>query len=250
MRDSLNRVAALTVRNLKEIVRDPLSLIFMALMPLVMEIMFYLLFHTQTSQFEMKYLAPGIMVFSQAFLALFSGLLIALDRSTAFLTRLFVSRTAAREFILGYLLALLPLAMVQSVLFFIVGGIIEPSLFGAGMVRGVLLALVTSLLFIGAGILIGTFCGEKSVGGVASVLIMCQSMLSGMWFPAEGISKGMVTLMNCLPFKNAVALVQNAVNGVPASFETFWRPLLIVLAYTVPVFALAVFCFNKKMKAN
>ena len=250
MRKSFERVAALTVRNLKEIVRDPLSLIFMALMPLVMEIMFYLLFHTQTSQFEMKYLAPGIVVFSQAFLALFSGLLIALDRSSAFLTRLFVSRTTAGEFTFGYLFALLPLAFVQSVLFFIAGGIIEPSLFGAGMVWGVLLSLVTSLLFIGAGILIGTFCGEKSVGGVASVLIMCQSLLSGMWFPTEGISKGMVTLMNCLPFKNGVELVRNAVNGAGVSFETFWRPLLIVLAYTVPVFVLAIYCFNKKMKAN
>ena len=35
-----------------------------------------------TSQFEMKYLAPGIVVFSQAFLTLFIGLLISLDKSS------------------------------------------------------------------------------------------------------------------------------------------------------------------------
>ena len=92
MRNSVSRIYALSKRNAKEIVRDPLSLIFMIGLPLFMEVLFYLLFHKQTDQFEMKYLAPGIVVFSQAFLALFTGQLIALDRSTSFLTRLYVSR--------------------------------------------------------------------------------------------------------------------------------------------------------------
>ena len=88
MKRSLSRIVTLTKRNLKEIVRDPLSLIFMIALPLLMEILFYSLFHNATSQFEMKYLAPGIVVFSQAFLSLFAGQLIAIDRSTSFLTRL------------------------------------------------------------------------------------------------------------------------------------------------------------------
>ena len=45
MNGSFERIKALTKRNIKEIVRDPLSLIFMLAMPLVMEILFYVLFH-------------------------------------------------------------------------------------------------------------------------------------------------------------------------------------------------------------
>ena len=56
-----------------------------------MEIIFYLLFHNLTSQFEMKYLAPGIVVFAESFMALFVGILISSDRNTSFLTRLYVS---------------------------------------------------------------------------------------------------------------------------------------------------------------
>ena len=119
MKKSINRIFTLTSRSLKEIIRDPLSLLFMIGLPIFMEILFYFIFHKLTSQFEMKYLAPGIVVFSQAFLSLFMGMLISLDRNTSFLTRLFVSEAKPYEFIFSYTLSLIPICLVQSVLFFI-----------------------------------------------------------------------------------------------------------------------------------
>ncbi|MBQ3791657.1 MAG: ABC transporter permease, partial [Clostridia bacterium] len=145
MRESLSRIGILTKRNIKEILRDPLSLVFTLGLPLVMEILFYFLFHELTAQFEMKYLAPGIVVFAQAFLTLFVGLLIALDRGTSFLTRLYVSKAKSHEFIFSYALAVLPLVFVQSLLFFLVGGIFDSDLFCVGTVYSLLLSLVTSL---------------------------------------------------------------------------------------------------------
>ena len=128
MNSSMSRIITLTKRNIKEIVRDPLSLIFIIGLPLVMEVLFYLLFHTQTSQFEMKYLAPGIVVFSQTFLSLFIATLISLDRSTSFLTRLFVSKTKSHEFIVSYLFSLIPLVLIQTILFFLIGIAFDASL--------------------------------------------------------------------------------------------------------------------------
>ena len=112
----MNRILTLTKRNLKEIVRDPLSLVFIILLPLAMEILFYFIFHELTTQFEMKYLAPGIVVFSQSFLTLFIGLLLSIDRNTSFLTRLYVSKAKSHEFIISYALAMLPIVFVQSIL--------------------------------------------------------------------------------------------------------------------------------------
>jgi ABC-2 type transport system permease protein len=248
MRGSLSRVYTLTSRNFKEILRDPLSLIFMLAMPLAMEVLFYFLFHEMTDQFAMKYLAPGIVVFAQAFLALFTGLLIALDRSTAFLTRLYVSRAKSAEFIFGYALALIPAVLVQTVLFFVVGGIIDPSIWGIGMLRCLPVALCTALFYIGVGILLGTLCNEKSVGGVASIVIAGQSVLSGMWFPTEGLPSGMVALMKCLPFKNAADCMRSALNGTADPTADFWIPFCIVLAYAAVSFGAAIFIFRKRMR--
>ena len=250
MRESICRIRALVKRNLKEILRDPLSLIFMIALPLFMEILFFLIFHKMTAQFEIAYLAPGIVVFAQAFLTLFAGLLIAQDRSSAFLTRLYVSRARSYEFIFGYGFALLPIALAQAVLFFLVGGALDPSIFSVGMLWGILISLVTALFYVGAGIWIGSIATEKSVGGLASIVITGQSLLSGMWFPSDSLSKGVLTAMKCLPFKNATLIVQNAFLGVGDAFSDFVLPLLIVLAYAVAVTVAAIFAFRKKMKGT
>ena len=248
MKESLSRIVTLTKRNIKEILRDPLSLIFTLALPLFMEILFYLIFHDLTEQFQMKYLAPGIVVFSQAFLTLFTGLLLSTDKNTSFLTRLYVSKAKSYEFIFAYALSVLPITLVQSLLFFLVGGIFDTSLFGLGMILAIVLSVVTSLFFIGMGILFGSICNEKSIGGVSSIVIVGQSVLSGMWFPVDGLNEGMITFMNVLPFRNATMLIQNMIIGVNDSFNDFILPLLIVLGYTVLAFVVAILVFKNKMK--
>lgn len=250
MNNSIKRIITLTKRNVKEIIRDPLSLVFLIGLPLVMEILFYLIFHKYTAQFEMKYLAPGIVVFSESFLSLFAGLLISLDRSSSFLTRLYVSKAKSFEFILSYAISLIPLIIVQTILFFLVGGVIDSSIFSVGMILCLLISVITSQFFIGFGILLGSVCNEKSIGGVASIVIAGQSILSGMWFPTEGLDGAMITIMKSLPFKNATDLMQNMLNGINDFSKDFLIPLLILLGYTIAIFVLAIILFKNKMKAK
>ena len=250
MRNSLSRILTLTMRNIKEILRDPLSLVFTLGMPLGMEVLFYLLFNGKASQFDMKYLAPGIVVFSEAFLALFVGILLATDRNTSFLTRLYVSKAKSYEFIFAYALSIIPVVFIQSILFFLVGILFDSSILGVGIILAILLSLVTSLFYIAVGILLGSMCSEKSIGGVASIVIAGQSVLSGMWFPIEGLGEGMITFMNILPFRNATLLIQNTMIGVSDPFKDFILPLIIVLAYTVVSFVVAIAVFRSKMKSK
>lgn len=248
MSGAVKRIFALTRRNLKEILRDPLSLIFMLGLPLFMLILFYYLFHNLTPQFEMQYLAPGIIVFSQSFLTLFGGLLMSLDRASAFIVRLYVTPAGSYEFIIGYMIALLPVSLAQSVLFFVAAGIIDPSFFSVNMIWGVLCSLVTAMLYIGFGVLFGSLCNEKSIGGIASIVISGQSVLSGMWFPLEGINKNVITVMNVLPFRPSAQFIQNIVSGSDNVFGDIIKPLLIVVAYTVVIIVAGILVYNAKMK--
>lgn len=248
MKESLSRIFTLTKRNIKEILRDPLSIIFTFGLPLLLEIVFYAIFHKLTVQFQMKYLAPGIVVFAQAFLTLFTGLLLSLDRNTSFLTRLYVSKAKSHEFIFGYAFSVFPLSIIQAIFFYLVGGIIDPSIFGVGMIYSILLAGLTSLFFIAFGMLFGSICNEKSIGGVSSIIICGQSVLSGMWFPIDALSGTIKTIMECLPFRNSHLLVQNALLGINNVMDDFLKPLLIVLGYIVVAFVVAILVFKSKMK--
>jgi len=248
MKNSIKRIVALTKRNIKEILRDPLSLIFTIGLPLAMEILFYLIFSDLTPQFQMKYLAPAIVVFSQSFLALFVGLLLSFDRTTSFLTRLFVSKAKSYEFISSYAFCIIPVVLVQSILFFIVGIIFDSSIISIRIVYSILVSIITSVFYIAVGLMLGSICNEKSIGGVSSIVIAGQSVLSGMWFPIDGLKKGLVTFMDILPFRNATKLVQNSLMGFQDPLKDFVMPLLIVIGYSILVFAIAIIVFKSKMK--
>ena len=76
----------------KEILRDPINLAFGLGFPLVL---LFLLSAIQSSipvsMFEIDRLTPGITVFGLSFITLFSGTLVAKDRESALLQRLYTT---------------------------------------------------------------------------------------------------------------------------------------------------------------
>ena len=145
---------------------------------------------------------------------------------------------------------MIPIVLTQSVLFFITGGIFDNTLFKIEMIYSILMSFITSLFYLSLGILFGCLCNEKAIGGISSITISAQSLLSGMWFPIEGLDRTLIAIMNALPFKNATMLMQNTLNGINDIYQDLLIPLCIVLAYTIVTFILSIIVFKKKMKAN
>lgn len=107
-------------RNSKELLRDPLNLAFMIGFPLAVLLLFTIIgANVPESVFEVGNMAPGIAVFGYSFIALFSGTLISKDRTTSFLMRLFTTPLKPSDFIAGYIMPLLPMAVMQSVVCFV-----------------------------------------------------------------------------------------------------------------------------------
>ena len=99
----------------KEILRDPLNLAFGLGFPLVLLLLLSAIqANIPVSLFEIDKLTPGITVFGLAFMSLFSATLVAKDRETAFLQRLYTTPLTGVDFILGYMLPLLPIAIGQT----------------------------------------------------------------------------------------------------------------------------------------
>lgn len=106
-------------RNAREILRDPISVGFGVAFPVLLLLLLSFLnrhipAEAHMTLFEPEQLAPGVSVFSLSFLALFSALLLSRDRSSALILRLYASPLTGRDFILGYLLPMLPMALAQT----------------------------------------------------------------------------------------------------------------------------------------
>jgi ABC-2 type transport system permease protein len=235
-------------RNRKELLRDPLNLAFGIGFPVVLLLLLSAIqANTPVSLFRIARLAPGIAVFGLSFISLFSATLIAKDRTTSFLMRLFASPLSASDFILGYALPLLPIALAQSAICFVISFFL-----GLSVNANVLLALVvlipTAILFIGIGLLVGTVFTDKQVGFICGALLTnVAAWLSGTWFDLNLVGGAFKTIAYLLPFAHAVDATRAAIAGNYASIlpHLWW-----VIGYAVAVAGIAIVVFRRKMSSD
>ena len=239
------RMLAFAKRNTKELLRDPLTLFFGLGFPLVLLVLMNVIQRNVPVEiFRLETLAPGIALFGLTFLALFSGLLLARDRSTAFLSRLAASPMTAADFLLGYLLPLLPMAVGQSVI--CLAAAVALGLPLSWNLPAVVLSLIPSaLLFIALGLLCGTLFNDKQVGGMCGALLTnVTAWLAGLWFDLSLLGGGFRTFAYLLPFAHGA-------DGARAALAGDWAALpghlLWVSVWAAAVMALAVWLFRQKM---
>lgn len=239
------RVKAFAKRNMKELLRDPLTLFFGLGFPLVLLVLMNVIQrNVPVHIFELDTLAPGIASFGLTFLALFSGLLIAKDRSSAFLARLAASPMTAADFLLGYLLPLLPMAVGQSAI--CLAAAVALGLPLSWNLLAVVASLIPSaLLFIALGLLCGTLFNDKQVGGVCGALLTnVTAWLAGIWFDLSLIGGPFQTVAYLLPFAHGA-------DGAKAALAGDWAALpghlLWVSVWAAAVLALAITLFRGRL---
>ena len=181
------RLTAFASRNTKEILRDPLTFCFGLGFPVVLLLLLSAINsaipeQAQMTMFNIDKLTPGITVFGMSFISLFSSMLIAKDRTTSFMMRLFTSPLKAHEFIIGYTLPLLPMASLQSAVCVVVAFFL-----GLEVSVNILLMLAVNIpiaiVFISLGLLLGTLLNEKAVGGICGALLTnLSAWFSNIWF--------------------------------------------------------------------
>ena len=240
------RMIAFARRNAREILRDPLSLGFGLGFPMILlALMTLIQRNVPVEIFEMESLLPGICAFGESFFALFSAQLISKDRSSALMMRLKNSPLRARDFILGYALPLLPMALLQGalcVIFALLLGL-EP---GWGILRMLVSLLPGALVFIALGLICGSLLTERQVGGVCGALLTnLSAWLSGAWFDLKLIGGGFEAFAYALPFANAVDAAHAALAGQPAG-----TALLVSCIYAAGLCALAVVVFARRMRRS
>ena len=235
-----------SVRNTKEILRDPINLCFGLAFPIALLLLLTAIqANIPVEQFPIDRLTPGIAMFGLSFVTLFSGTLISKDRSTAFLTRLLSSPLSARDFILGYTLPLLPMCLVQSVLCYVAGFCLglRP---GWNVLAALLALLPANVFFIGLGLLCGSLFSDRQVGGLCGALLTnMAALLSGTWFDLSLVGGWFQKIANLLPFCHAVDAGRAALGG---EWMNMVSHLLWITAWALAVLAAAVAAFRAKMR--
>ena len=237
------RMLTFTKRCAKEILRDPLNLCFGLGFPLVLLLLLSAIqANVPVELFAIDRLTPGITVFGLSFLTLFSATLVAKDRESALLQRLYTSPLAGMDFILGYMLPLLPIAMGQSLICYLFAIPLGLTV-SANMLFAVLGILPMAIFNIALGLLCGSLLGVKQVGGICGALL--TNLSAGVWFDLKLVGGVFEKIANLLPFAHAVQMEQALFRG---NFQEAAAHCLPILLYSALITVAAVFCFLRQMK--
>ena len=230
----------------KEILRDPINLGFGLGFPLVLLLLLSAMqANIPVSLFEIHTLTPGITVFGLSFMTLFSATLISKDRESALLQRLYTTPLTGSDFILGYMLPILPIAVGQTVILFLFAIPLGLTV-SANMLYAIIGIIPMAIFNIALGLLCGSVFGVKQVGGICGALLtnLC-AWLSGVWFDLKLVGGVFEKIANLLPFVHASQTEKALFMG---NFEDAAAHILPVLLYSAFITAAAVFCFLRQMK--
>ena len=230
----------------KEILRDPVNLGFGLGFPVVLLLLMSAIqANIPVQLFEIEKLAPGIAVFGLSFMTLFSATLIARDRETAFLQRLYTSPLTGMDFILGYMLPILPIALVQTMVCYLLAVLLGLPI-TINILYGILGMIPVAVFYIGLGLLCGSVLGVKQVGGICGALLTNLSgWFSGVWFDLELVGGTFRKIANVLPFIHGVELEKALIGG---AFDMAMAEVLPVLLYGLITTFVAVILFLRQMK--
>ncbi len=240
------KLITFSLRTLKEILRDPLTLLFGLGFPVILLLLLSVIQkNIPVSLFEIEHLTPGITVFGLSFMTLFSATLISKDRESSFLQRLYTTPLTALDYILGYILPILPIAVMQSIICYLTAIPLGMKI-TLNAVYAVLFIIPISLFFISTGLLCGSVLSSKQVGGICGALLTnLSAWLSVIWFDLDLVGGTLKKIAYCLPFVHAVEL-ERAV--IKSDFGNIMPHLLWIIAYTALISTIAVILFLRQMK--
>ena len=240
------RTLTFAKRNFMEILRDPLNLCFLFGFPAVLLLLLSAIqANIPVSLFEIQHLAPGVMVFGLTFMTLFSATLISKDRQSSFMQRLYTTPMKPADFILGYTLPLIPIAMAEGVVSYIIAIILGLKI-SLNILLSIIFIIPVALLYIGIGLLCGSLLNDKQVGGICGALLTnLSAWLSGIWFDLDLVGGAFKKIAYALPFVHAVEMERAIIAG---NFGDILPHLLWVMGYALVILVVAVMLFLRQMK--
>ncbi len=241
----MKRMPVFAGRNAREILRDPVTIIFGVGLPVLLLVVMSL-FQTNAPVeiFSIASLAPGMAAFSLSFVAMFAAMLMAKDKSTSFLLRVFASPMQPWEYILGYALPMLPIGMAQCAFCFLTALCFQLP-FSWNILLAIVALLPTTALYVAFGLLFGVLLTDKQAAPINSILVQCAAILGGVWFDPSLVGGVFESLCGFLPFLHCTESARAALAG---DFASLPAHLAVTAGWALCLFITAALLFRKRMR--
>jgi ABC-2 type transport system permease protein len=204
--------------------------------------------HLETEITFIDFIAPGIIIFGILIMIPTSARIMLRDKENRFLARLLTTPARPWEFIAGYSLSMAAIAIIQIIVFILLGW-----LFGMDIVGSIGLAflifLLTAICCIGIGMVVASLAKSENQGESLSWLFsMPLAIISGVWFSIEAMPSYLQTFAYAFPFAHAVDATRAVITrGV--GLEAISGDVLFLVGWAIGIFILGIILFGRTMRS-
>lgn len=239
----------------KEILRDPLSLIFGAAFPVILMIVLQiinksgLITNEDLKQtFALSNQLVSISVFTFSFASFYAGILVSRDRDSGFLHRLYSTDMSILDYFLGYVLPLLFVSFLQSVMCMttslLLNLIFHINDLNITLEYLLLIAMLVpvELIFIFIGMMLGSSFSVRESVSIFFVIMVIVGLTGNIFFPVTMFGNVFTNISKILPFYPSIRSLTNLITDGNVFPEYF-----ITLGYSICLFVISFFIFKRKI---
>jgi ABC-2 type transport system permease protein len=188
--------------------------------------------------------SPGILVQFAIFGLVTSAQILVQERKSRTLQRLITTAMRPWEIVAGHMLAMFVITFLQTLMLVVFGQWVLKVDYLREPLAILLIAISLGLWVSSMGLLVGVIAKEEQQVILYSMIAMFLfSALGGTWFPLETSSSAFSTIGRLMPSAWAMNGIQNIlIRGL--GFGSVRLPALILLAYAIGFFLLAVWRFR------
>jgi len=200
----------------------------------------------------LQYLFPGILILIVLFTAIFSTISIIEDRQSGFLQSVLVAPMPRSGIVLGKVLGGTTLALIQSLILLVALPFMGMTLTVGMVLELVVVLFVLSFTLTSLGYVIA-WPMESTQGfhSIMNVFLIPMWLLSGAFFPAEGLPKWLSWIMVINPLTYGMDLVRSALDIAPEAGApspcTAW---IITLGFLLVIFTLALWLTRQRRNSK
>lgn len=204
--------------------------------------------HIETEISYVDFMGPGIIVFGLLILIPTSARTMVRDKEKGFLARLLTTPTRPVEFISGYLLCLVVIAIAQIIIFMVGAWSLGMDIVGS-MWLAFLVFFFTGLCSIGIGMVVASLTrSENQAEPLCWLFAMPLAMLSGCWFSIELLPSYLRAVASAFPYAHTIAAARAVlIRGV--GLEAINTDMLFLVGWAVVVFLIGVILFRRSMRS-
>ena len=204
--------------------------------------------HIETEITFADFMGPGIIIFGILILIPTSARIMVRDKEKGFLSRLLTTPTMPVEFISGYSLCLVAIAIAQIIIFMVGAWLLGMAMVGS-LWLAFLIFFLTGLCSIGIGMVVASLTKtENQAEPLCWLFSMPLAMLSGCWFSIEMLPSYLRGVAYAFPYAHAIEASRAVlIRGV--GLEAISSDLLFLVGWTVVIFIIGVILFRRSMRS-